>query len=53
MPRIIWIIGAILGGYLGWWLGSGLGVMAAYGISVVGTALGIYLAFKLWQRFFS
>lgn len=52
MPRLVWIVGATLCGYLGWLLGERFGMMTAYGFSVVGSAIGIYLSFKLWQRFF-
>jgi len=44
MNKILLFIGATLGGALGWWMGSFIGIMTAYVASVVLTALGIYLA---------
>jgi len=40
-------IGATLGGALGWWLGERLGIMAAWFLSAVGTAFGLYWGRKI------
>jgi apolipoprotein N-acyltransferase len=44
MNKILLFMGATLGGALGWWIGSFIGIMTACAVSVVLTALGIYLA---------
>jgi len=44
MNKILLLIDATLGGALGWWIGSFIGIMTAYGASIVFTALGIYVA---------
>lgn len=44
MGKVLVIIAASLGGWLGWWLGEGTGVMGAFLLSMVGTGLGIYAA---------
>jgi len=42
-------LGASIGGVVGWWLGAFGGTMAAFFLSVVGTAVGVYLA-RRWAR---
>jgi hypothetical protein len=44
MVKILLLLGAILGGALGWWLGDQIGIMTAYFLSVIGTGLGMYVA---------
>ena len=39
---LVWI-GATVGSCAGWWLGSFVGLMTAFVVSVFGTALGVYL----------
>ena len=43
MNKILLLIGATPGGAPGWWIGSLVGIMTAYGASIVFTALGIYV----------
>ncbi|MFI5397051.1 MAG: hypothetical protein ACHQ9S_16060 [Candidatus Binatia bacterium] len=40
---MITFITATVSGAFGWWLGSYVGFMTAYVLSVVGTAAGVYL----------
>jgi membrane protein YqaA with SNARE-associated domain len=40
-------VGGSLGGWLGWWLGARVGVMTAFFLSVVGTAIGVYFTRRL------
>jgi len=44
LRKIIKLIAATLGGSAGWWLGDHLGIMTAFFLSVIGTAVGVYLA---------
>jgi hypothetical protein len=41
MTKLIAGTGSVLGIYLGWWLGSHLGMMSAFMFSIVGAAAGI------------
>ena len=41
-----------LGGWLGWALGAPLGMMTAFFLSIVGTALGVYAARRIARSFF-
>lgn len=45
--KIIKVVASTLGGYAGWWLGNYVGLMTAFFLSIIGTALGVYLA-QLW-----
>ena len=53
MYRLLIFIGMILGGYVGWWAGEyvGLGFMGAFLVSSVGSAVGVYLVWKL-ERYY-
>jgi uncharacterized membrane protein YeaQ/YmgE (transglycosylase-associated protein family) len=44
-------IGATLGGWLGWAVGSPLGFTGAFFVSIVGTALGVYAANRFNRHF--
>jgi hypothetical protein len=41
-----------VGGWLGWWLGEQMGIMAAVILSAVGTGAGIYLAYRIIRDYF-
>lgn len=47
MNKIILMTGMSAGGWAGWWLGSPVGFMAAFVLSVLGTAAGIVVARRL------
>jgi hypothetical protein len=49
MGKLLVIIGATFGGWLGWWLGELIGIMTAYFVSLIGMALGVY-AVKRFMR---
>lgn len=51
MSKLLALIGATAGGALGWWLGSGIGLMTAFLLGVVGTALGTYAGRRIAARF--
>jgi uncharacterized membrane protein YbhN (UPF0104 family) len=43
MTRIATAIGATVGGAVGWWLGARVGIVTAFFVSVLGTAVGVYV----------
>ncbi len=47
MNKLCILVGASLFGWIGWKLGLHLGVMAAYLLSVVGSAIGVYVGWRL------
>lgn len=42
MEKVLVVVGASLGGGVGWWIGEAGGMMTAFLLSVVGTAAGVY-----------
>lgn len=44
MNRILYVFGTSAGGWIGWSLGSTVGFMTAFMLSVVGTAAGFWVA---------
>jgi membrane protein YqaA with SNARE-associated domain len=42
MSKLLTIVGATIGGAIGWWLGAHVGTMTAFFVSMVGTGAGIY-----------
>ncbi len=52
MERLLVWIGLAVGGWLGWFLGSMISVVAAIFLSIVGTALGLYIGRRVARDFF-
>jgi hypothetical protein len=48
LVKIIVLLGATVGGGIGWWLGSRFGIMTGFFLSVIGTAAGVYFA-RRWS----
>jgi apolipoprotein N-acyltransferase len=44
LVKIMVLLGATVGGGIGWWLGSHFGIMTGFFLSVIGTAAGVYFA---------
>ena len=42
MSRLLTVLGATLGGAIGWWLGARVGTMTAFVLSTLGTGVGVY-----------
>lgn len=51
MTKLLVLLGATIGGYAGWWLGAHVGVMTAFLLSIVGTAVGVYGARRAAQHY--
>jgi uncharacterized membrane protein YeaQ/YmgE (transglycosylase-associated protein family) len=43
MKKVLNFVGATVGGAIGWWAGAPFGTMTAFLVSIVGTAIGVYL----------
>lgn len=51
--KMIKFVASTLGGYVGWQLGNYVGLMTAFFLSIVGTALGVYVARRWVDEYFS
>lgn len=47
MSKLLALVGATVGGALGWWIGAHIGIMTAFLMSVVGTAGGVYVGRRI------
>jgi hypothetical protein len=47
MGKVCGSLGAFIGSSVGWWIGSGAGMMTAFAVSMIGTGLGIWAGRKL------
>jgi hypothetical protein len=45
--RLLMLVGLTVGGAVGWWLGSYVGIWTALVASAAGTFLGIYVVYRL------
>jgi uncharacterized membrane protein YbhN (UPF0104 family) len=53
LSGILYLIGATVGGALGWWIGERAGFMSAFFLSLVGTAIGIYASRRITRHYLS
>jgi hypothetical protein len=47
MKKLLGFVGATLGGAVGWWAGSAVGIMTAFMVSTVASGVGLYLGRRL------
>ena len=50
MSKLLAFVGATLGGAAGWWLRDRAGMMTAFILSEIGTAIGVYVGRRLAIR---
>jgi hypothetical protein len=55
MSRFLIMVGMVGGGYVGWWAGEyvGFGLLATFAVSTVGSAVGVYIGWKIGEEFLS
>ncbi len=51
MNKLCTFGGALIGSYVGWYLGSRFGIGWAFFVSGIGSLLGVYLGWKIAQRY--
>lgn len=51
MRKLFGVIGATVGGYAGWYVGAVVGIMTAFTLSMVGTGVGMYIAYRAAQNY--
>ena len=47
MSKLLTLLGATLGGAIGWWLGARVGTITAFVVSMVGTGCGVYVGRRI------
>jgi len=54
MSRLLFFVGMTLGGYVGWWAGEyfGMGIMMTFLVSTLGSAVGVYVAWRIMRDYF-
>lgn len=51
MGKTLALVGATIGGSIGWWLGAQIGLVTAFLVSTVGSGAGIYAAKRFADHF--
>ncbi len=51
MRKLLTLMAASIGGWLGWWLGARVGMMTGFFLSVIGAALGVYAAQRITRDY--
>ncbi len=53
MSRLLVFIGMTAGGYVGWWAGDyfDLELMTTFLVSVLGSAVGVYVAWRIMRNY--
>jgi hypothetical protein len=51
MKKLLGFVGATLGGAVGWWAGSAVGIMTAFMVSTVASGVGLYLGRRLADHY--
>ncbi len=50
MSKVLTLLGASVGGAIGWWLGARLGMMTGFVVSMFGTGAGVYAGRRIAGR---
>jgi outer membrane lipoprotein SlyB len=51
MSKMLAVVGATLGGAVGWWAGAHVGLMTAFVCGIVGTAAGTYAGRRVASQY--
>jgi len=49
--RLLMFVGLTVGGAIGWWIGSYVGIGTALLVSTVGSLAGIYIVYRLTRDY--
>jgi len=52
MNRLLIFIGITVGGTIGWWAGSHVGILTAFFLSGLGSMIGVYTGWKINRTYF-
>ena len=51
MNRIVILLAASVGGWIGWWLGEAGGIFVAFVLSMIGTGIGMYAGIRFVREY--
>lgn len=51
MKRICIILGIVVFGWIGWWIGAKVGFMTAYVLSTLGSMAGVYVGWRIYRDY--
>jgi hypothetical protein len=51
MKKVLIFLSISVGGWIGWWLGTHIGFMTAYFLSIFGGAAGLYTGRRVMNRY--
>ena len=51
MSKLLAFVGATAGGYLGWALGTPLGLFGSFVLSIIGTGAGVYAGRRVGRHY--
>ncbi len=51
MIRFVMFVGLTIGGGIGWWIGSYVGIWTALLVSTIGSLAGIYVVYRLTRDY--
>jgi uncharacterized protein YcfJ len=51
MNKLLTTIGAVAGGWIGWWIGDKAGLVAALVLSGIGSIAGVYIGWRITRDY--
>jgi len=51
MKKLCIIIGIIVFGWIGWWIGAKIGFVTAYVLSTLGSMAGVYVGWRIYRDY--
>lgn len=51
MRKLFGMLGATIGGYVGWGIGAPASMMLAFVLSMVGTGVGMYVGYRIAMHY--
>jgi hypothetical protein len=51
MKKLCIIIGIVVFGWIGWWIGAKIGFMTAYAVSTLGSMAGVYVGWRIYRDY--
>jgi hypothetical protein len=51
MKKLCIIVGIVVFGWIGWWIGAKIGFMTAYVLSTLGSMAGVYVGWRIYRDY--